>query len=63
MGILPFSFHPAFIVSYQIDALLHSFCAHCSNLPAQIVVDHGGYFGGTTDMLLRGKSTLKINNR
>ena len=63
MGRLPFSLHPVFILSYQIDVLFHSFCTHCSNLPAQIVVDHGGNFGGTTDMLLRRKSTLKINNR
>ena len=56
MGILPFSFHPAFIVSYQIDALFNSFRTHGSNPPVQIVVDHGGYFEGTTDMLLRGIS-------
>ena len=57
MGRLPFSFHPVLIISYQIDAVFHSFRTHCSNLPAPIVVDHGGYFGGTTDLLLRGKST------
>jgi hypothetical protein len=40
------------------DALFHSFRTHFSNLPAQIVVDHGGYFGGTADELVCGKSTL-----
>ena len=57
MGRLPFSFHPVLIISYQIDALSYSFRTHCFNLPALIVVDHGRYFGGTTDMLLCGKST------
>jgi hypothetical protein len=57
MGMLPFRFHPVLIFSYQIDALIHSFRTHCFNLPAQIVVDHGRYFGGTTDILLCGKST------
>ena len=36
---LPFSFHPLLIFSYLTDALLHSLCAHSSNLPALIVVD------------------------
>ena len=57
MGRLPFSFHPFLVFSYLIDALFHSFRTHCSNLPAQIVVDYGGYFGGATDMLVCGKST------
>ena len=57
MGRLPFNFHPVLIFSYHIDALFHSFRTHCSYLPAQIVVDHRGYFGGTTDLLLSGKST------
>ena len=57
MGRLPFSFHPALIFSYHIDALFHSFRTLFPNLPAPIVVDHGGYFGGTTDMLVCGKST------
>jgi hypothetical protein len=52
---LPFSFHPLLIFSYLIDALFHSFRPHCFNLPTTIVVDHGGYFGGTT--VLCGKST------
>ena len=56
MGRLPFSFHPILNSSYHIDALFRSFRPHCSNLPARIVVDHGGYFGGTADILLRGKS-------
>ena len=54
---LPFSFHPFLIISYQVDALFHSFRTHCSDLPVQIVVDHGGYFGGATDMFMCGKST------
>ena len=57
MGGLPFRSHPVLIFSYQINAVFHSFRTHCSNLPATIVVDHGGYFGGTTDILLCGKST------
>ena len=57
MGRLPFSFHPVLIFSYQKVALFHSFGTHCFYLPAQIVVDHGGYFGGSTDILLCGKST------
>ena len=56
MGKLPFSFHPVLIFSYLRDALFHSFRTHCSNLPAQVVVDHSGYFGGTADMLMCGKS-------
>ena len=56
MGRLPFSFHPLLIFSYLIDALFSSFCTDCSNLPAQIIVDHRRYFRGTTDMLLCGKS-------
>ena len=54
---LPFSFHPVFIISYQINALFRSFRTHCSNFPAQIVVDHGGYFGCAANILLCGKST------
>ena len=54
---LPFSFHPVFIFSCLIDALFHCFRTHSSNLPATIVVDHSGYFGCTTDMLMCGKST------
>ena len=57
MGRLPFSFHPVFIFSLHKDALFHSLRTHCSNLPGPIVVDHGGYFGGATDMLMCGKST------
>ena len=56
MGRLPFSFHPFLIFSYLRDAIFHSFRTHCSNLPAPIVVDHGGYFGGATDKLMCGKS-------
>ena len=55
---LPFSFHPVFIFSCLIDALFHCFRTHCSNLPAYIIVDHGGYFRGATDMLLCRISTL-----
>ena len=58
MGRLPFSFHPVLIFSDLIDALFHSFRTHCSNLPAQIIVDQGRYFGGATDLLMCGKSTL-----
>ena len=54
---LPFSFHPLLIFSYLTDAFFHSFRTHCPNLSAQIVVDHGGYFGGATDLLICGKST------
>ena len=57
MGRLPFNFHPVLIFSYRIDAFFRSFRPHCSNLPARIVVDHGGYFGGTTGIHLRRKST------
>jgi hypothetical protein len=57
MGRLPFSFHPVLIFSNLTDTLFHSFRTHCSNLPAQIVVDHCGYFGGASDMLVCGKST------
>jgi len=57
MGRLPFSFHPVLIFSNLTDALSHSFRTHGSNLPAPIVVDHGGYFGGASDMLMCGKST------
>ena len=57
MGTLPFSFHPVLIFSKLTDALFHSFRTHCSNLPAPIVIDHGGYFGGASDMLICGKST------
>ena len=52
MEVLPFNFHPVLIFSYLIDALNHSFRTHCSNFPAPIVVDHGGYLGGATDMLM-----------
>ena len=57
MGRLPFSFYPVLIFSYFRDALFHSFRTHCSDLPALIVVDHGGYFGGAADMLMCRKST------
>jgi hypothetical protein len=57
IGRLPFSFHPLLIFSYLTDALFRSFRTHCSNLPAPIVVDYGGYFGGASDMLICGKST------
>ena len=61
MGRLPFSFHPHLIFSYLRDALSHSFRTHCSNLPAPVVVDNGGYFRGATDMLMCGKSTPTIS--
>ena len=51
MGNLPFSFHPVLNFSILTDTLFHSFRTYCSNLPVQIVVDHGGYLGGTADML------------
>ena len=57
MGRLPFGFHPVLIFSNLTDTLFRSFRTHRSNFPAEIVIDHGGYFGGSTDMLLRGKST------
>jgi hypothetical protein len=57
MGRLPLSFHPVLIFSYLIDALFRSFRTHCSDLPAPIVVDHGGYFGSAIDMLICGIST------
>jgi hypothetical protein len=57
MGMLPFRFHPFLIFGYHKIALFHSFRAHCSNLPAPIIVDHGGNFWGAIDMLLCGKST------
>ena len=57
MGKLPFSFHPVLIFSYLTDVLYHSFRTHCSNIPALIVIHHGGYFGGATDMVICGKST------
>ena len=57
MGNLPFSFHPVLNFSILTDTLFHSFRTYCSNLPVQIVVDHGGYLGGTADMLQCGKST------
>ena len=57
IGRLPFGFHPVLILSYFTDAFSHSFRTHCSNLPAPIVVDYSRYFGGTTDMLMCGKST------
>ena len=53
---LPFCLHPFLFFSYRINALFHNLCTHCSNLPAQIVVDHGGYFGSTADMLMCRKS-------
>jgi hypothetical protein len=59
---LPFSFHPVLIFSYLTDALFHRFRTHRSNLPAQIVVDHGGYFGCATDMLMCRKSTARRSN-
>ena len=54
---LPFSFQPLLIFSHLINAFFHSFRTHCSNLPTPIVVDHGGYFGGATNMLICWKST------
>ena len=54
---LPFSFDPVLIFSNLTDALFHSFRTHSSNLPAPIVVDYGGYFGGATDILTCGEST------
>ena len=57
MGRLPFSFHPHPIFSHLTDALSHSFRTHCFNLPVPIVVDHGGYFGGSSRALIRRKST------
>ena len=59
MGRLPFSFHPVLIFSFLTDALFHSFRTYCSNFPAPIVVYHGGYFGGATDKLVCGKSTIR----
>ena len=58
MGRLPFSFHPVLIFGDLADALFLNFRTHCSNLSAPIVVDHSGYFGGTTDKFMCGKSTL-----
>ena len=57
MGRLPFSFYPHLIFNYLTDALSCSFRTHCFNLPAPIVVDHGGYFGGASRGLMCGKST------
>ena len=54
---LPFSFHPVLIFSLLTDALFHSFRTDCSNFPALIIVNYGGYFGGATDMFMCGKST------
>ena len=53
---LPFSLNPVLIFRYLTDALFHRFRTHSSDLPAPIVVDHGGYFGGASDMLICGES-------
>ena len=57
MGRLPFSFRPFLIFGNFTDVLFYSLRTHCSNLPAQIVVDHRGNFGGAADMLMCWKST------
>ena len=54
---LPFSFYPVLIFSNHKDAVFRSLRTYCSNLPVPIVVDHSGYFGGATDMLMCRKST------
>jgi len=57
----PFRLNPPFIFSLFEDPLAHGFCSHSADLTRLIIVDDGGDFGCTVDLLMGRKAASMLS--